>query len=64
MGRRLIFAALGAIEFGKSEEECVGCYQGYEKLLYYIEFGRQEEKAKSGAKGLALELEARGYAEW
>src|SRR6202790_850682 len=46
------FAALGAIEFGKSEEDCVGCYQGYEKLVYYIEFGRQEEKAKSGGKGL------------
>ena len=46
------FAALGAIEFGKSEEDCVGCYQGYEKLLHYIDFGRQEEKAKSGAKGL------------
>src|SRR6202142_135989 len=47
------FAALGAIEFGKSEEDSVGCYQGYEKLVYYIEFGRQEEKAKSAAKGLA-----------
>jgi predicted CoA-substrate-specific enzyme activase len=46
------FAALGAIEFGKSEDDCVGCYQGYEKLVHYIEFGRQEEKAKSGAKGL------------
>src|SRR6202522_1534355 len=46
------FAALGAIEFGKSEEDCVGCYQGYEKLVHYIDFGRQEEKAKSGAKGL------------
>src|SRR6202045_3345319 len=46
------FAALGAIEFGKSEDDCVGCYQGYEKLVYYIEFGRQEEKSKSGAKGL------------
>ena len=46
------FAAMGAIEFGKSEEECVGCYQGYEKLVHYIDFGRQEEKAKSGAKGL------------
>ena len=46
------FAAMGAIEFGKSEEDCVGCYQGYEKLVYYIEFGRQEEKAKSGGKGL------------
>ena len=46
------FAALGAIEFGKSEDDSVGCYHGYEKLVHYIEFGRQEEKAKSGAKGL------------
>src|SRR5271157_4477050 len=46
------FAALGAIEFGKSEEDCVGCYHGYEQLKYYIDFGRQEERAKSGAKGL------------
>jgi len=46
------FAALGAIEFGRSEDECVGCYGGYEKLVHYIEFGRQEEKAKSGGKGL------------
>jgi predicted CoA-substrate-specific enzyme activase len=46
------FAALGAIEFGKSEDDCVGCYQGHEQLEYYIDFGRQAEKAKSGAKGL------------
>src|SRR5580658_8427727 len=46
------FAAMGAIEFGKSEEDCVGCYQGYEKLMHYIEYGRQEEKAKAGGKGL------------
>src|SRR6201995_2917331 len=46
------FAAMGAIEFGKSEEDCVGCYRGYAQLVHYIEFGRQEEKAKSGAKGL------------
>src|SRR6201981_2572126 len=46
------FAALGAIEFGRSEDDCVGCYQGYDQLVYYIEFGRQEEKAKSGSKGL------------
>jgi predicted CoA-substrate-specific enzyme activase len=46
------FAALGSIEFGKGEEDCIGCYQGYEKLLHYIEYGRQEEKAKSGGKGL------------
>jgi len=46
------FAALGAVEFGKSEEECVGCYRGYDQLVHYIEFGRQEEKAKSGAGGM------------
>src|SRR5580698_4426441 len=49
------FAAMGAIEFGKSEEDCVGCYQGYEKLVHYIDFGRQEEKAKAGAKGLTTD---------
>src|SRR4029077_9170106 len=46
------FAALGAIEFGKSEDDGVGCYQGCEKLVHYIEFGRQEEKAKAGGKAL------------
>src|ERR1700747_2103318 len=33
------FAALGAIEFGKGEDDCVGCYQGMDKLVHYIEFG-------------------------
>jgi predicted CoA-substrate-specific enzyme activase len=46
------FAALGAIEFGKTEDDCVGCYHGYDQLVHYIDFGRQEEKSKSGAKGL------------
>jgi predicted CoA-substrate-specific enzyme activase len=46
------FAALGAIEFGKGEEDCVGCYGGFDKLVHYIEFGRQEEKAKAGGSGL------------
>ena len=46
------FAALGAIEFGRSEEDCIGCYRGYGNLIHYIDFGRQEEKAKSGGKGL------------
>src|SRR6201998_3804660 len=46
------FAALGAIEFGRSEDDCVGCYCGYEKLVHYIDYGRQEGKAKSGGKGL------------
>ena len=46
------FAALGAVEFGRSEDDCVGCYRGYENLIHYIDFGRQEEKVKSGGKGL------------
>src|ERR1700741_4883727 len=49
------FAALGAVEFGKSEEDCIGCYRGYDQLIHYIDFGRQEEKAKSGGKGLVEE---------
>ncbi len=46
------FAALGAIEYGRSEEDCIGCYRGYDNLVHYIEYGRQEEKSKSGGKGL------------
>jgi predicted CoA-substrate-specific enzyme activase len=46
------FAALGAVEFGRSEDDCIGCYRGYDQLVQYIECGRQEEKAKAGGKGL------------
>src|SRR5205809_1704599 len=46
------FAAIGAVEFGKAEDDCIGCYRGMDQLVHYIDFGRQEEKAKSGAKGL------------
>ncbi len=46
------FAALGAIEFGRAEDDCIGCYRGYENLVHYIDYGRQEEKAKSGGKAL------------
>jgi predicted CoA-substrate-specific enzyme activase len=46
------FAALGAIEFGKDEDADVGRYRGVAKLKYYIDFGRAEEKAKSGGRGL------------
>ena len=49
------FAALGSVEFGKDEEPQVGRYPGAEKLLYYIDFGRAEEKAISGGKGLVAE---------
>lgn len=49
------FAALGAVEFGKEEEPEVGRYLGTEKLVYYIDYGRAEEKATSGGKGLVAE---------
>jgi predicted CoA-substrate-specific enzyme activase len=55
------FAALGAVEFGKDEEAQIGRYLGTEKLAWYIDFGRAEEKATAGGKGLVTdnsELEA------
>src|SRR6201987_288792 len=42
------FAAIGSVEFGKDEEAAIGRYLGIDKLLYYIDFGRAEEKASSG----------------
>ncbi len=54
------FAALGAVEFGKDEDLEVGQYLGVDKLEYYIDYGRAEEKALSGGKALvtdASELE-------
>ena len=48
------FAALGSIEFGKSEDDSVGQYIGYAKLEWYVTVGREEEKAKrGGGVGLA-----------
>jgi predicted CoA-substrate-specific enzyme activase len=49
------FAALGSVEFGKEEEPEIGRYLGTDKLVYYIDFGRAEEKATSGGKGLVAE---------
>ncbi len=46
------FAALGAVEFGKSEDDDVGRYRGIAKLVHYIDIGRAEEKASSGSGGL------------
>src|ERR1700723_1635727 len=46
------FAALGSVEFGKDEDKDVGPYLGTEKLAWYIDYGRAEEKAASGGKGL------------
>lgn len=47
------YAALGAIEYGKTEDEDIGQYKGYADLDHYINFGRAEEVSKkSGGKGL------------
>src|SRR4051794_1976941 len=45
------FAALGSIEFGKTEDANVGQYAGWEKLEWYVNVGRDEEKSKKGANG-------------
>ena len=48
------FAAIGSVEFGKSEDDNVGQYIGYEKLDWYVNIGREEEKQKrGGGVGLA-----------
>jgi activator of 2-hydroxyglutaryl-CoA dehydratase len=55
------FAALGAVEFGRTEDDDVGRYSGVAKLVHYIDVGRTEEKAASGGGGLVEtqdELEA------
>jgi predicted CoA-substrate-specific enzyme activase len=45
------FAAIGAIEFGKTEDNDVGHYLGWEKLEWYVTVGREEEKKKKGGNG-------------
>ena len=47
------YAALGAAEFGKDEEPDVGRYKGLDKLKWYLDVGRKEEKKKQGGAGLA-----------
>src|SRR5262249_14665196 len=51
-GNAQYFAALGAVEFGKDEDDEVGRYQGTADLVHYIDFGRQAEKDSAGGKGL------------
>ncbi|HWP42311.1 MAG TPA: BadF/BadG/BcrA/BcrD ATPase family protein [Blastocatellia bacterium] len=46
------FAAIGAVEFGKQEEEGVGTYLGTADLEHYINYGRLEEKMKAGGRAL------------
>ncbi len=46
------FAALGCVRYGIDEDEGIGIYQGCEKLEWYINVGRLEEKKKGGSAGL------------
>src|SRR5690349_3105013 len=48
------FAAIGSVEFGKTDDDNVGQYLGLEKLEWYVNVGRDEEKTKrGGGVGLA-----------
>jgi predicted CoA-substrate-specific enzyme activase len=48
------FAAMGAAEYGKSEDDNLGAYNGLEELVYYLEVGRTKkmQKMSGGQKGL------------
>jgi predicted CoA-substrate-specific enzyme activase len=45
------FACIGAIEFGKGEDDTIGVFKGYGDLEHYITVGRVEEKKKKAAGG-------------
>jgi len=47
------FAALGAVEFGKEEEDHVGLYKGADTLRTYLERADQQDKPKSSRRPLA-----------
>src|SRR5437899_4092576 len=46
------FAALGCVRYGIDEDANIGIYKGYEKLEWYINVGRLEEKKKRGGTAL------------
>ena len=47
------FAALGAIEFGKEEEESIGRYRGTAPLEHYITVDRVKERSVTAGRGLS-----------
>ena len=47
------FGELGAIEFGRREEDSVGAYTGTGELERYLETGRLEHRARSSRQGLS-----------
>ncbi|MGH9689184.1 MAG: BadF/BadG/BcrA/BcrD ATPase family protein, partial [Candidatus Acidiferrales bacterium] len=58
------FAALGCVRYGMDEDDEIGIYQGHEKLEWYMNVGRLEEKKKRGGSGLCKnEDELTGFKE-
>jgi predicted CoA-substrate-specific enzyme activase len=51
------YAALGAVEFGRMEEEETGRYLGTECLHHYVCEGRRKDKLKAGRPGLVSSAE-------
>ncbi|HVC20548.1 MAG TPA: BadF/BadG/BcrA/BcrD ATPase family protein [Vicinamibacterales bacterium] len=51
--RAQYFGAIGAVAFGRDEEESAGRYLGTETLERYIAVGRLEQKAGAGTCGLS-----------
>src|SRR5262249_15699605 len=51
------FAAMGAIEYGMSEEESVCIYKGIDRLRWYIDHGRPAAKAKISSVALIRSAE-------
>ncbi|MEZ4380302.1 MAG: BadF/BadG/BcrA/BcrD ATPase family protein [Nannocystaceae bacterium] len=47
------YAAIGAAEFGRDEDDHVGLYAGVDKLEWYLTEGRLLEKKKAGGAGLS-----------
>ena len=43
------YAAIGAVEYGKDEDEGIGVYKGWGDLEQYILVGRKQSKAKASA---------------
>jgi len=46
------FAALGCVRYGIDEDPEIGIYKGCDKLEWYLNVGRLEEKQKRGGSGL------------
>lgn len=49
------FAALGAVEFGRDDDEWKGRFSGLDTLHHYITAGRDEEKRQRGGRALAAD---------